>query len=104
MRGLICHTTSLHPLSIPSIPTQNNMKKYQNVDTHRHLYIKINREMRRKCRCDMAHHSHKMNDVEKMFWEDTEVYVLQKMILDHNNEISPHRQRELICHAMSLHP
>ena len=28
----------------------------------------------------MASHAYKMNDVEKMFWGYTEVYVLQKMI------------------------
>ena len=42
--------------------------------------MKINREMRSKCTCDMAYHSTKMNDAEKCFWGDTEVYVLQKMI------------------------
>ena len=34
--------------------------------------------MRKKCTCDMACHSYKMN-VDKMFWGDTEVYVLQNM-------------------------
>ena len=40
--------------------------------------MKIYREMRGKCKCDMAHNSYKINDVEKMFWGDTGVYILQK--------------------------
>ena len=78
MRGFICHAISVHPLFLPSIPSQNNMYKFQNVDPHRHLYIQIKRELRSKYTCDMASHAYKMNDVEKMFWGDTEVYLLQK--------------------------
>ena len=66
--------------------------------------MEIYREMRGKCKCDMAHNSYKINDVEKMFLGDTEVYVLQKMILEHINEIPPPGGRELIYHAISLHP
>ena len=43
-------------------------KKLQNIHTHWHLYIKINREFRTKGRCDMDNHACKMHDVEK-FWE-----------------------------------
>ena len=32
--------------------------------------------MRGKCECYMAPNSYKINDVEKMFWGDTEVYIL----------------------------
>ena len=28
----------------------------------------------------MASHAYEMNDVEKIFWGDTEVYILQKII------------------------
>ena len=38
----------------------------------------MNRELRSKCTCDMASHAYKTNDVEKMFWGDTEEYELQK--------------------------
>ena len=57
-----------------------------------------------KCKYDMAHNSKKINDVEKMFWGDTQIYILQKLILDHINEMSSYGGRELICHAISLHP
>ena len=36
--------------------------------------------MRGKCKCDMAHNSYKINDVEKCFSGDTQVCILQKMI------------------------
>ena len=53
----------------------------------------------------MARNSYKVNDVEKMFWGDTEVSILQKKIFfDHSNEIPPHVGMELICHVLSLHP
>ena len=39
-----------------------------------HIY----REVRGKCKFDIALNSYKINDVEKMFWGDTEVYILQK--------------------------
>ena len=42
--------------------------------------MKIYRVMRGKCKCYMACNSYKINDVEKMFLGDTEVYILQKMI------------------------
>ena len=42
--------------------------------------------------------------LKKSFWGDTEVYILQKMILDHINEMPPHGGRDLICHAIALHP
>ena len=62
MRGFICHAISLHPLSIP------------------HVYMKIYRVIRGECKCYMACNSYKIHDVEKWFWGDTEVYILQKMI------------------------
>ena len=47
----------------------------------------------------------KMNDVEKMFWRDTEVYVLQKIILDHIKKIPPPiREGSSFPHAISLNP
>ena len=45
MRGFICHAISLHPLSIPSIPRQKHMSKYQNVDRYKHVCMKIYRVM-----------------------------------------------------------
>ena len=42
--------------------------------------MQICREMRGKCKFHMALNSNKINDVEKMFWGDTEVYILQKTI------------------------
>ena len=32
--------------------------------------------MRGKCKHNMAYNSYKINDVEKMFWGNTEVYIL----------------------------
>ena len=66
--------------------------------------MNIYRIMRGKCKCYIAHNSYKIHNVEKMFWGDTEVYVLQKWFLNHINEIPPHGGRELISHAISLHP
>ena len=40
--------------------------------------MKIYRVMRGECKCYMACNSYKINDVEKCFWRDTEVYILQK--------------------------
>ena len=51
----------------------------------------------------MADNSYKINDVEKMFWGDTQVYILQKMIFGHINEMSSHWRREPIFHAISLY-
>ena len=62
------------------------------------------RVMTGKYKCHMACNSYKIHDVEKMVWGDTEVYKLQKIILDHINEIPPQGGRELIWHAISLHP
>ena len=42
--------------------------------------MKIYRVIREECTCDMACNSHKCHDVEKVFWGDTEVYTLQRMI------------------------
>ena len=66
--------------------------------------MQIYREMRGKCKFYMALNSYKINHIEKMFQGDTQVYVLQKMILEHMNEIPPPGGSELICHAISLHP
>ena len=33
-----------------------------------------------KCKCDMDHNAYKINDVEKMFFGDTQVYIMQKII------------------------
>ena len=66
--------------------------------------MKIYRAIREECTCYMACNSHQIHDVEKMFWGDTEVYILQKMILDHINEIPPNGGRDIICHAILLHP
>ena len=80
------------------------MQKYQNVDTYRHLYLKMYRIMTGKYKCHMACNSYKIHDVERMSLGHIEVYVLQKMILVHINEIPPHGQRDFIWHAISLHP
>ena len=34
--------------------------------------------MRGQCKCCMALNSYKINDIEKMFLGDTQVYILQK--------------------------
>ena len=57
-----------------------------------------------KCKCDMAHNSYKINDVEKCFLGIHKYKYCKKLFLDHINEISAHGERELICHAISLHP
>ena len=36
--------------------------------------------MRGKCKYYMVHNSYKINDVEKILWGESEVYLLQKMI------------------------
>ena len=38
----------------------------------------IYRVIRGECKCYMACNSYKIHDVEKIFWEDAEVYILQK--------------------------
>ena len=38
--------------------------------------MKIYRVIREECTCYMACNSHQIHDVEKMFWGDTEVYIL----------------------------
>ena len=42
--------------------------------------------------------------LKKMFWGDREVHVLQRDYMEHVNEIHSPWGREVICHAMSLHP
>ena len=42
--------------------------------------------------------------LKKCFLGDTQLYILQKLIFDHINEMTSHGGRELICHAISLHP
>ena len=80
MRGFIWHAISLHPLSIPSILRQK-ICKHSKISTDIGIYtLNINREMRGNCKWYMAYNSYKINDVEKMFLGDTEVYVLQKTI------------------------
>ena len=40
--------------------------------------MKMYRVMTGKYKCHMACNSYKIHNVERMFWGDTEVYVLQK--------------------------
>ena len=60
--------------------------------------------MRRKCTSHMASHSYKMNDVETMFWGGYRSMCTAKMIFGPYQWDSSHMGRELISHAMSLHP
>ena len=61
--------------------------------------------MRGKCKSYMAHNSYKINDVENCFGAGyRSICTAKKQFLDHINEITPHGGRELIYHAISLHP
>ena len=61
--------------------------------------------MRGKCKCDMAHNSYKMNDVENMFFGGhRSIHTTKTQFFDHINEIPAHGRWEVICHVMSLHP
>ena len=67
-----CHFTHYLFQEFPD----KNMSKCQNVVRYRTLYLHICREMRWKCKFQMALNSCKIDNVEKMFWGDREVHVL----------------------------
>ena len=60
--------------------------------------------MRSKYTCDIASHAYNINDLEKMFLGGYRSISTAKNDFDHINEIPPHRGRELMSYAMSLHP
>ena len=75
--GFICYAMSIHPLSIPCIPRQKNLK---NINMKRDIGLcsfKIFIEMRGKCKFQMALSCLKIDYFEKL-WGDRELHVLRK--------------------------
>ena len=61
--------------------------------------------MRGKCKCDMAHNSYKINDVEKMFLGGyTSIHTAKTDFWTTSMKCLPMGEGELIWHAISLHP
>ena len=53
----------------------------------------------------MAPNSYKIDDVEKnVFGGYRNIHTAKKGFLNHINEMPPYGRRELIWHAISLHP